>query len=246
MPIAPASDAAMKATETAIRDEKIRRDSTQRPRLSVPSGKLTSPPCIHAGGICAARRSCSTGSCGASSGANSATRSSKATTAPPSQSCGPPRLTAAVHGKVRPIGALTARSTMAQPRIQQRDQHIDDKIERDEEDGKGEDQSLSQREIALDHRVARHIANPLIGEDALDQNRSAQQQRDLDTAERHRRNQRVREHLPQQYRRPGKSARSRDLRVILILRLRQRRLEQTRNQGGERQCEGDGRKYHMG
>ena len=38
MPIAAASDAAISATATAIRAAKIRRDSTQRPRLSVPSG----------------------------------------------------------------------------------------------------------------------------------------------------------------------------------------------------------------
>src|SRR5580698_4157066 len=162
MPIAPASDAAMKATETAIRDEKIRRESTHRPRLSVPSGKFMSPPCIHAGGICAERRSCSIGSCGASN----ATSSSKATTAPPIQSRGPPRLSGAVQGEASSIGPPTATSTMAQPRIQQRDQDIDDKIESDEPDGKGQDQPLYQREIPVDHRVDRHVADPLIGEDA--------------------------------------------------------------------------------
>src|SRR3984957_17878292 len=245
MPIAPASDAAMKATETAIRDEKIRRDSTQRPRLSVPRGKLASPPCIQAGGNWAESRSCSIGSCGASGGANSATKSSKATTAPPTQSRGPPRLSAAIHGAVRSIGALTARSTIAQPRVQQRDQNIDDKIEGDEENSKGQDQSLDQGEIAVDHRVDRHIADPLIGEDAFDQHRSPQQQRDLDAAECDRRNQRVREPLPQQDRRTRKSPRSCYLRVILILGLRQRGLEQARDQGSERQCERNRRKDHM-
>src|SRR5712692_10925780 len=56
---------AKNATVIAVRAPKISRDRTQRPRLSVPSGKAGSPPAAHAGGSRIETRFCSEGSCGA-------------------------------------------------------------------------------------------------------------------------------------------------------------------------------------
>src|ERR1700761_7319920 len=167
IPMIPASKAAINATATAVLAAYISRDSTQRPRLSVPSGNVASLPCIQAGGNCADSRSCSIGSCGASSGANSATRKSRNTNELPSQSLCPPRATPPSHCDGRRAGPLAARSTMTQPRVQQRHQQIDRQIEGNEEDGEGQDQSLDQRKVAVDHRVDRHVADSLIGEDAF-------------------------------------------------------------------------------
>src|ERR1700722_3239561 len=197
-PMIRASEAAISATATAVLAAYIRRDSTQRPRLSVPSGNVASPPSIQAGGNCADSRSCSIGSCGASSGASSATKKNRPTNATPSQSRCPPRANPASHRDGRSTGPLTATSTMTQPRVQQRHQQVDREVEGDEEDGEGQDQPLDQRKIAVDHRVDRHVADPLIGEDAFHQHGAAKQQCDLNAAERDRWNERVGKHLAQQ------------------------------------------------
>src|SRR6266852_5706884 len=176
----------------------MKRDNTQRPRLSVPSQYARSPPTTQAGGNCADIRSCSSGSCSAISGASSAASTRTPTSAAPTQSRGPPRFNPAIQRDGGPSALSGARSTMAQPRIEQRDHEIDAEIERDEENGEGQDQALDQREIAIDHRVDRHVADPLIGEDALDQHGAAKQQRDLDAAERNGWDQRIGKHLAQQ------------------------------------------------
>src|SRR5260370_1201498 len=84
--------------------------------------------------------------------ATSTTKKKRPTSALPSQSRCPPRATPASHRDGRSTGPLTATSTMTQPRVQQRHQHIDREVEGDEEDGEGQDQPLDQRKIAVDHR----------------------------------------------------------------------------------------------
>src|SRR5260370_20098243 len=162
-----------------------------------------SPPAIQEGGNWADMRSCSSGSCGAISGANSATSTSAPTSAPPTQSRAPPRFHPAIHRDEFPTGRSSARSAMrsamAQPRIKQRHREVYGEIERDEEHGKGQDQALDQGKVAIDHRVDRHVANAFIGENALDQHGTAEQERDLDAAERNGRDQRVGKYLAQQY-----------------------------------------------
>src|SRR5437764_636023 len=82
-----------------------------------------------------------------------ATSTSTVTSAPPTQSRDPPRLRPAIHRDGGRAALSRARSTMAQPRIEQRHQEVDGEIERDEQHGEGQDQALDQREIAIDHRV---------------------------------------------------------------------------------------------
>ena len=41
---------------------------------------------------------------------------------------------------------------------------------------KVEHQPLDQRQVAIDHGVDRHVADALVGEDALDQHRAADQE----------------------------------------------------------------------
>jgi len=186
----------------------------------VPSGKLASPPCIHtAGGICAEKKILfEAGSCARRDQrrTNSATRSSKATTAPPSHSRGPPRLSAAIHGEVRSDRSADGEvNHCASLGSSERDQNIDDKIEGDEENSKGQDQSLDQGEIrGLITASIAILPIPLIGEDAFDQHRSAKQQGDLNAAGATVVSARS-GHPPQQDRRPRKSPRSCYLRVIL-------------------------------
>src|SRR6218665_2865387 len=64
------------------------RDSTQRPRPSVPRGNAASPPDAHIGGVSMCSRSCSSGSCGATQGANTANDSITKRMLPPTHTRG--------------------------------------------------------------------------------------------------------------------------------------------------------------
>src|SRR5437016_6059245 len=117
-----------------------------RPRLSVPKKYCGSPPSTKEGGRRVARRSWSSGSCGAISGANIAVSSMSATMVPPTM--------LRASRRMRARRSLTcAASAMLQPRIEPGDQHVDEKVDGDEDDGEGEHQPLDQRQIAVDHRV---------------------------------------------------------------------------------------------
>ena len=108
---------------------------------------------------------------------------------------------------------------------------VDDVIRiRNEERGEGQYQALDQRKVAVDHRVDRHVADALIGKNALDQHGAAEQQRHLDATERNGRDQCIGKHLAQQDLRPREAAGAGDLRIILILRLRQRGFQDPRDQ----------------
>jgi len=63
---------AVASSVSAMRLPQISRDNTSRPRLSVPRGKIGSPPVAHAGGSRIDKRFCSEGSCGAIEEANAA------------------------------------------------------------------------------------------------------------------------------------------------------------------------------
>ena len=58
-------------------------------------------------------------------------------------------------------------------------------------------QPLDQRQVAIDHRVDRHVADARIGEDALDDHRAADQEGELHAGQRQRRPDRVAQRLLQ-------------------------------------------------
>ena len=64
---------------------------------------------------------------------------------------------------------------------------IDDHVHDDEESAENEHQPLDQRQVAVDHRVDRHVADAGIGEDALDDDRAADQEGELHAGQRQRR-----------------------------------------------------------
>src|SRR6516225_1974211 len=133
-----------------------------RPRLSVPKKCAGSPPSAKAGGSSVERRSWSSGSCGASTGATRAATRTIPTIAPPTM----PRASIWMRAR-RSSGAVA--SAMLQPRIEPGDQDIDEQVDHDEDDGEGDHQPLDEGQVAVDHGVDRHVADALIGEDALDQ-----------------------------------------------------------------------------
>ncbi|MNU93101.1 hypothetical protein D3C71_830330 [compost metagenome] len=90
-PTSIAPIAAQRPTHKATRVPKIKRDNTQRPRLSVPSGYCDNPSAAQAGGNKGDNRSCANGSFGAMAGANNATANSASTIAPPNAALGEAR-----------------------------------------------------------------------------------------------------------------------------------------------------------
>src|SRR5262245_994922 len=70
VPIAPATATAVKPTTIDTLAPKMSRDSTSRPRWSVPRRYAMSPPCCQAGGRKRAARLPISGSCGATQSAN--------------------------------------------------------------------------------------------------------------------------------------------------------------------------------
>src|ERR1700687_5992558 len=137
-----------------------------RPRLSVPKKCAGSPPAVKDGGNSVRSRSCSSGSCGATAGAKRAVKSTRPTIVPPTM------LRASRRGRARRSSSGTA-STMLQPRIEPGDEYVDRQVDGDEDDGEGDHQPLDEGQVAVDHGIDRHVADPLIGEDALDQHRAA-------------------------------------------------------------------------
>src|SRR5258708_12985508 len=73
------------------------------------------------------------------------------TSVAPSQSLGPPRFSPAIQRDEGATLRSRASSAMAQPRIEQRDHEVHDEIKRDEEHGKGQDQTLNHCNITVHH-----------------------------------------------------------------------------------------------
>src|SRR6516225_8521733 len=178
-----ASAAATKATVSATRVPKIRRESTSRPRSSVPRRNAEVPPSTPKGGRLPDIRSCSSGSCGAMTGARIAARRSRRMKPPPARTFGsrksaarawPSRRRVAAAGRGRAISSATIEA-----RVQGDDAKVDREIDENEERAEDEHQPLDQRLVAVDHRVDRHIADAGISEDALDDHRAADQEGEL-------------------------------------------------------------------
>src|SRR5262245_45528580 len=110
----------------------IRRESTSRPRLSVPSQKPGSAPCTQNGGSRSSIKSCASGSCGATSGAKIAAASATSSQPPASQ----------MRALVERMASRA--SAIAQPRIEQRVHHVDGEIDKHEDERKGKHDTLDQ------------------------------------------------------------------------------------------------------
>src|SRR5215831_3505885 len=104
----------------------MRRERISRPRLSVPRRYPGSAPLRQKGGEKESSRSCSRGSCGARSGAASATTARSSSTATPNNT------------RVLPKPMCRRGSAMADAGIEKHVGHVDDEVERDEQHGKGE------------------------------------------------------------------------------------------------------------
>ena len=87
------------------------------------------------------------------------------------------------HGAAFGLSVATRRSTPILTRMKISAEH--------------QHQALDQRQVAVDHRIDRHVADAGIGEDALDDHRAADQERELDAGQRERRADRVAQRLLQ-------------------------------------------------
>ena len=118
VPSKHASVAATTATIRAIRVPYISREVMSRPRLSVPKKNSASPPSSHDGGKKEYKRSCSSGSLGASNGARSETMINVAKTSRPNTARG----SCAIRYK---IGRSGRASIISESRIQKCIEDVD-------------------------------------------------------------------------------------------------------------------------
>src|ERR1700733_1361321 len=255
-PIRHARPAATKATVSEIRAPKITRESTSRPRPSVPSKNPASASGKPIGGNVAANRFCASGSCGAISGANTARTISNRMKPPATTTLGSPSRRRAVDGGFGSAGAddvvevgdqcsTSPALRVPQARIERCHREICPDIDQDEDQSEQQDQTLDQREIAVDDRVDGEIADARIGEDALNDHRAADQEGELHAGERQRRADRVAQRLLQHQAQFAKALDPRQQHVILQHRLLQGLLEKPHDYGGERQRQRQRRHDHM-
>src|SRR5262249_62411687 len=136
----------------------------------VPTRKPGSEPVKPIGGSVPASRSCSSGSRGAISGANTAS-TIKIKMNPPAKttlgcaSNARMRLRPACRDAAIAPGASSDASAMAQFRVESRDADVDCEIDQHEQPAKHQHQALNKRKVAIYHRVNRHRADPRIGKD---------------------------------------------------------------------------------
>src|SRR6188472_2854426 len=122
------------------------RESMSRPSGSVPSRKRGLPPSTQAGGSLAKPRNCSIGECGASNGAKTATKQMAPTTINPITA---PRFSrkecqnsaSGLGGAGRALASATS-AGMADPRIDEAVEHVDQKVEDYDEAGDQENTAL--------------------------------------------------------------------------------------------------------
>src|SRR5262245_39655842 len=159
------------------------RESMSRPSGSVPSRKRGSPPSTQAGGSLAKPRNCSIGECGASSGANSATRQMMTTMTRPitaprfsrkdrqNSSRGP--------GAARRGGLRATSAGMADPRVDDAVEHVDQQIEEDDNAGNQQDAALKCGIVAPADRFDEPVADARPGKDRLGEHRTGHEGGDL-------------------------------------------------------------------
>src|SRR5690349_17244799 len=145
------------------------RESMSRPSGSVPSRKRGLPPSTQAGGSLAKPRNCSIGECGASSGANSATIQMATTIARPITA---PRFSRNDRQNSTSgagwawCGVLSAMSAgMADPRVDDAVEHVDQEVEKDHDAGDQQNAALEGWIIAPADRLDEPAANAGPGKD---------------------------------------------------------------------------------
>ena len=152
----------------------MRRESTSRPRLSVPSACGSAPAKCQSGGAVAA------------------TDPGRADRAGPGAARRSPRGAAARASRRRARPASARAAWRSVPRVSHAAASDSAPHTRDRRarltamniTANGQDEALDQRKIAVDDRVDREIADAGIGEDALDQHRAAEQKGELHAGQR--------------------------------------------------------------
>src|SRR5438445_11282283 len=156
------------------------RESTSRPRWSVPSGCARPSAPARVGAASRARSDWRTGSWGASHGAATATRASRRTNAAP----------AATRRRVRratrpPRAASTgAVSAGTDTGIEDAIHELDDEVEGDEEDGRQEHHALHDRIVAVVDRVDGEPADARPREHRFRHHRATEQGPELQAGDR--------------------------------------------------------------
>ena len=107
----------------------------------------------------------------------------------------------------------------------------------DEDDGENQHEPLDQRQIAIDHGLDRHVADAGIGEDALDNDRAADQEGELHAGQRERRADRVAQRLLQNEPQLGHALEPREQHIVLRHRFVERAFEHARDDRRERKAE---------
>src|SRR5262245_51422598 len=160
------------------------RESMSRPSGSVPSGKRGSPPSTQAGGSLAKPRNCSIGECGASNGANTAIRQMAMTMTRPITA---PRFSRKDRqnsrrgpGTAWREGLRATSAGMADPRVDDAVEHVDQEIEEDDDTGDQQDAALEGRIVAPADRFDEPVADARPGEDRLGEHGAGHEGGDLE------------------------------------------------------------------
>ena len=189
-------------------------------------------------------RSCSSGSCGAIQGAASASDAEQENEAAADDDLGIAQRSADSRRQRSARRCVAARRCARAPRqpcrslgLSSDDEQIDAHVDQDEQRAEHQRQALDQRQVAIDDRVDRHIADAGIGEDALDDHRAADQEGELHAGQRQRRRRRRCASASCSTSRSSRHAlEPREQHIVLHHRLAQRLLEHARDDGGERQA----------
>src|SRR6266540_3883687 len=155
-----------------------------RPTGSVPRMNSELPPACQAGGVSVNSRYCSYGGCGATTPAKIASRTSAMVRLKPSNAprlcayaCqnsrqGPSTRSGAASRATAAKASLIAASCVANPRVHDAIEQIDDEIDADHDGGDQEDAALDHRIVARLHAVNEPVAHARPGEDRLGQDRA--------------------------------------------------------------------------
>src|SRR5690242_12937025 len=184
-PSRPPTATAAKPTVSDTRAPQITRESTSRPRWSVPSTwALPSMP-WSVGAASRPRSDWRSGSCGASHGAATAIRASASTKRPPAMTS---RRVRRAPAPPRAAAASTATaSTGTDAGIEDAIQEVDGEVEDDEQDGREEDRALHDRVVAVVDRLDGQPSDAGPREDRLRHHGAAEQGAELQPGDRHHR-----------------------------------------------------------
>src|SRR2546429_5266832 len=249
VPRMPAKITAMNTATSEPRAPKTRRESTSRPRWSVPSRWPRVPPSCQAGGRKRSPSAPTSGSWGASTLAKTATststeRISTGKTGKPSLRKEAKRQ-ASVSAAARLLPAAGPLPFIADPRVDHGIEHVHHEVDGDDHRAAEQHDGLDHGEVAERDPLVQEAPDARPGEDGLDDHRDVDHENEVDPGERQHGDQRVLEGVLGDDERLRQPLEPRELHILRAEHLEHGRAREPHVGGGEVPAEREGGHEHV-